>query len=246
MDLSAEHLITVAVIAIVIAVLLAAARRRPGPWTVPVARGLAAVVLVNEVAWWVWIGLNHTATLAYALPLQLCDVAAGITALALWLRTPLLVEVTYFWGLAGTANALFTPDISDHFPSFLFVQYFVQHGAIVAAALFLVVGLGITPRSWAFLRVYGLTLVLLVVDAFANLLTDGNYLYLRQTPGVTSLLNLMGPWPWYIVGAAILALALFVLLDLPFRIGGRARARSRTSPYLQPASPPSPPPRPDR
>jgi hypothetical integral membrane protein (TIGR02206 family) len=239
-DLSAEHLITVAVIAAAIAVLVVAARRCPGPWTVPAARVLAVVVLANEAAWWVWLGLDH------ALPLQLCDVAAVVTALALWVRTPLLVELTYFWGIAGTANALFTPDISDHFPTFPFLQYFVQHGAIVGAALFLVIGLRITPRPWAFLRAYALTVVLLAVDALANLLTGGNYLYLRQLPGVKSVLNLMGPWPWYIVGAAVLALVLFVLLDLPFRISGLSRALSKTEPYPPPASPPSPRPRPGR
>jgi uncharacterized membrane protein YwaF len=27
----------------------------------------------------------------------------------------------------------------------------------------------------------------------------------------------MGPWPWYILGATLLSLALFALLDRPFR-----------------------------
>ena len=36
-----------------------------------------------------------------------------------------------------------------------------------------------------------------------------------------SLLDLMGPWPWYIASAAALALALFWLLDRPF--DGRRR-----------------------
>jgi hypothetical integral membrane protein (TIGR02206 family) len=228
-------MITVAAVAVSIALLVATARLRPGPWTVPAARALAVVILVNEAAWWVWLGLNHAMSVSYALPLQLCDVAAAITALALWLRTPLLVELTYFWGIAGTANGLITPDISDHFPSFPFIQYFVQHGAIVGAALFLVVGLKITPRPWAVVRVYALTVGLLAIDALANLLTDGNYMYLRQTPGVKSVLNLMGPWPWYIVGAAILALVLFTLLDLPFRIGVLSRARSKSARYRPPA-----------
>jgi hypothetical integral membrane protein (TIGR02206 family) len=210
------------------------------------ARLLAVVIVVNEAAWWVWLGVHHTYSVSYALPLQLCDVAAVFTALALWLRTQLLVEIAYFWGVAGTANGLITPDVSDHFPSFLFIQYFVQHGAIVGAALFLVIGLRIEPRRWAWLQVFGFTVVLMVVDAFANLLTGGNYLYLRQTPGVKSILNLMGPWPWYIVGAAVVALVLLFVLDLPFRIAGRERARSRTSPYPPPASPPSPQPRPGR
>jgi hypothetical integral membrane protein (TIGR02206 family) len=215
---SAEHLVTLAVTAAVTATLVVAARLRPGPWTVVACRILAVVILANEAAWWVWLGAQGTWSLSYALPLQLCDVAAVVSAAALWFRKPLLVELTYFWGLAGTANGLITPDITDHFPSFLFMQYFIGHGTIVAAALLLVIGLRITPRRGAVLWVFGLTFGLLVLDAAANLLTGGNYLYLRHTPGAHSLLDVLGPWPWYIAGAAGLALVLFAILDLPFSL----------------------------
>jgi hypothetical integral membrane protein (TIGR02206 family) len=223
MAFTPAHLITVAVIAAVTAALVVTARVRPGPWTVPAARGLAILIAGNEASWWVWLSTHGVYSASYALPLQLCDLAAIVSVLALWFRTPILVELTYFWGLAGSVNGLITPDVSDPFPSFGFIQYFIAHGSIVAAALFLVVGLRISPRPWAPFRVFGLTVAVLVVDAFANLLTDGNYLYLRHPPGVHSLLSVMGPWPWYIVGAAAVALALFLLLDLPFRVG---RARS--------------------
>ena len=236
MNLSREHLITLAVVAAAITVLVAAARLYPGRWTIGFARVLAVVILVNEASWWVWLAEQHALSITYSLPLQLCDVAAVITACALWFRTPLLVELTYFWGVAGTANGLITPDVGGaHFPSYPYVQYFVQHGAIVGAALFLVVGLMIAPRPWAVVRVYGLTLCLLVVDAVANLLTDGNYMYLRQTPGVRSVLNLMGPWPWYIAGGAVLSAILFLVLDLPFRISARGHARSKSAQYPPPA-----------
>jgi hypothetical integral membrane protein (TIGR02206 family) len=65
-----------------------------------------------------------------------------------------------------------------------------------------------------------------VLDTFINLLTDGNYLYLRHTPGAHSLLDVLGPWPWYIVGAAALALVLFAILDLPFTIGRHRRSQT--------------------
>jgi hypothetical integral membrane protein (TIGR02206 family) len=234
-NLSAEHLVTVAVIAAVTIGLVAAARLRPGRWTTPAAIVLGAVILANESFYYVWIGLRGQFDVSWALPVQLCDVASVATALALWFRRQLLVELTYFWGIAGTANGLLTPDISDHWPSYPYIQYFIQHGGIPCAALFLVIGLRIAPSAWAVARVYALTFVLLLADAFINLLTDGDYMYLRRPPGVSNLLDLMGPWPWYIVGGAVLALALFLILDAPFKIAGLARARSKTAPYPPPA-----------
>jgi hypothetical integral membrane protein (TIGR02206 family) len=221
--LSIEHLVTLGVIAICIAALVTAARIRPGRWTLPACRALAVLILANECGWWVWLGFQHTWSASYALPLQLCDVVAFVAAAALWFRRPLLVELTYFWGLAGTLNGLISPDLPDHFPSYLFLQYFIAHGTIVAAALLLVVGLRITPRHGALARIIALTLVLFVVDEGANLLTGGNYMYLQHTPSVPSLLDLMGPWPWYIVAASVLAISLFVALDLPFAIQRRRR-----------------------
>lgn len=222
--LTAEHVVTLGVIAVGIAALVTAARVHPGLWATVAGRTLALVILINECGWWVWLAEQHTWSASYALPLQLCDVVAFVAAGALWFRHPLLVELTYFWGIAGTANGLISPDVQGHYPGYLFLQYFIAHGAIVAAALFLVVGLRITPRRGAVPRVVALTLALAALDAGVNLATGGNYMYLRYPPGVANLLDLMGPWPWYIFAAAGLAVVIFFCLDLPFAIG-RRRAR---------------------
>ena len=174
--LSVEHLITVAVIVVAITVLVAAARLRPGPWTEFAARALALLIVVNEVGWWVWAWQRASRFRAPT---------------ALWTRRQLLAEVTYFWGIAGTANGIISPDIGDHFPSYPFFQYFIQHGAIPAAALFLVVGLRIYPRPWAAVRVFALSVALVALDALANLLTNGNYMFLRSVPPGANLNSLV-------------------------------------------------------
>jgi uncharacterized membrane protein YwaF len=69
------------------------------------------------------------------------------------------------------------------------------------------------PRPGAAWRVFGATLAVAAVAAVADLVTGGNYMYLRSKPVHSSLLNLMGPWPWYIVGAAALGLALLLVLE---------------------------------
>ena len=228
---SFEHILTVTVSAAVITVLVTSARMRPGAWTVPAARALAILIAVNELSWFAVEWWDGVFNLQNDLPLHLCDVAALIAVAALWTGRQLLVELTYFWGIAGTANGVLTPDIGDHFPTYPFFQYFIQHAAIPGAALFLVVGLRIYPRQWAAVRVFGLSVGLLVLDAFANLLTNGNYLFLRSVPPGSNVLDLLGPWPWYIVGAALLAGVIFAVLELPFRIVDREHARSRISPY---------------
>jgi hypothetical integral membrane protein (TIGR02206 family) len=172
-----------------------------------------------EVGWWAYLVASHAtgADLAYALPLQLCDAAIFIAAAALVLRKQLLIEVTYFWSLAGTLQALLTPDLAQHFPNLLFFQYYVAHGGIVAAALLLVAGLGQWPRRHAVIKVGVITFVYALLVGAIDAATGANYMYLRSKPASASLLDLFGPWPFYIAWAALLGVALLFILDLPFR-----------------------------
>ncbi len=218
--LATEHVGAVVVIAVATAVLVTAARLHPGSWTNAAARGLALVLVGAEVGWWIYLAATHAsrAELAYALPFQLCDAAIFVSALALWRRTQLLVEVTYFWGLAGTIQAIFTPDLPHHFPSFPFLQYYVAHGGVVAAALFLVVGLRQWPRRHAYIWIAGLTVAYASFVGLLDLVTGADYMYLRAKPASATLLDVMGPWPWYIAVAAAVGLAFFFILDAPFRV----------------------------
>jgi hypothetical integral membrane protein (TIGR02206 family) len=218
--LASEHLAAVAAIVAVAAALVLTARLRPGSWTTTAARILAAVLVSAEVGWWIYLatsGLSGS-ELATAFPLQLCDAAIFIAAFALLLRRQLLVEVTYFWGLAGTLQALITPDLPQHFPTFPFFQYYLAHGGIVAAALFLVVGLRQWPRRNALIWVIAITIAYVLLVGAVDAVTGTNYMYLRSKPPIASLFDLMGPWPWYVVGSAVLGIALLFILDAPFRL----------------------------
>ena len=217
--LATEHVVALVAIALSTVLLVVAARRRPGPWL----KWLAAVLLVDEVSWWVFLlgGGEPGSQVALSLPLQLCDVAIFIAAAALWTRRQLLAEVTYFWGLAGTIQALLTPDLPQHFPSYPYFQYYIAHGGVVAAALVLVVGLGQRPRRWAVARVAGLTVAYAALVGFVDAVTGADYMYLRSKPPTATLLDVLGPWPWYILSAAAIAVCLFAILDAPFRLRER-------------------------
>ena len=214
---AAEHIVTLAVVVATISGLVVAARMRPGAWTLVAARILAVVLVVNELSWLGSVIAAGQWNVQWALPLNLCDSACFVAAAALWTRRSLLVELTWFWGIAGTAQGLLTPEIGTwHFPQYNYIQYFVAHGGIVMSAFFLVVGLGIRPRKGAIVRVVALTLAYTAVAGAIDLMVHGNYMFLRNKPGVASVLDIFGPWPFYIVGATGLAVVFFTLLDLAF------------------------------
>src|SRR5438445_8399175 len=189
--LEPEHVCALAVIAAGAAILVRAARARPGAWI----RLFAAVLVVDEVSWWLYLlgGGQPGSTFAYSLPLQLCDVAIFIAAAALWTRNRLLVEVTYFWGLAGTIQALLTPDLPQHFPSYPYFQYYIAHGGVIAAALILVIGLRLQPRRWAVAGVGGLTVAYAALVGFVDAVTGADYRCLRSKPPSATLPDFPGP-----------------------------------------------------
>jgi len=216
-----EHLGAVAVTASICALLVMAARREPGTWTDWFSRALALVLVLNEVSWWIVSWRSGLWNVTGYLPLQLCSAATFVAAAALLWRRPFLVELTWFWGVAGTLQAILTPDLVQHFPDYWFVQYYLGHGGIVLAALFLTLGLGLRPRPGAAVRAFLATLAVTAVIGLADLVTGGNYMYLRRPPPGPTLLELMGPWPWYIAGSTLLAAVFFLALEVPFRVGRR-------------------------
>ena len=205
-------------------VLCVEARRRPGPWTGWAARIIGLVLVADAVSYTVGLILQGTWSTRTSLPLALCNMGVLVAAVACWWQVPLLVELTYFWGLAGTLQAVITPDLATPFPHLQFFEYVGGHVGIVLAALFLVVGLRIVPRPGAVPRVFAITAGYTAVVGVVDGLTGANYMFLRTPPGEWTLLRLLGPWPWYVVSGAAVALVLLTALDAPFWPGRRRAA----------------------
>jgi hypothetical integral membrane protein (TIGR02206 family) len=186
----------------------------------PLAVLIGVTYLVEHAAFIV----RGTWSLDHNLPLHLTDVVTIVSVLALWTAQPRLVELTYFWALTASLQAVLTPNLTEATATIFVFTFFITHSGAIVAAILLVVGRGIVPRPGAVRRVFGATLVVAAAAAVGDLLTGGNYMFLREKPSTASLLDVMGPWPVYIAGAAVLALALFALLDLPFRAGRRRAA----------------------
>ena len=155
-----------------------------------------------------WLGLW---SYRWALPLQLCDLAVFGVILSLFYRVQWIWELTFFWGIAGSSQALLTPELRHGFPSPFFFGFFATHGGVVAGALYLAGGLG-RPIDWRSLkRVWLLTHLYAGVIALFNWRLGTNYLFLSEKPTQATLLDLFGPWPWYLIGLEVLGVLLLLL-----------------------------------
>lgn len=229
--MSATYVATLSAMVISSAVLCLAARRRPGRWIRVADFVLGMVLVVVSVTWLVQTATQPHWSAATSLPFALCDMATLVAAAALFWRSPILVELTYFWGLAGTVQALLTPDVQVGFPSLVFLEYVIAHAGIVCAALFLVVGQQRHPRPKSAPRVLGLTLAYTALVGMLDAVSGGNYMYLRRLPHAWTLLSVLGPWPWYLASATGVAVLLLTVLDAPFwrerrRLGLEGASRS--------------------
>jgi len=209
---SAAHVAALAATALAAALLVAGARRRGAAWSAPARHALALLLLAGFAGEQLAYALRGEWSAEVNLPLQLTDAVTLVSAAALWRPAPLLVELAYFWALSASLQALLTPDLGRDAPDILFFTYFATHGGAVAAACLLVFGERRAPRPGAVARVYAITAAFAACAALGTLATGGSYMFLRRKPARGSLLDVMGPWPLYILAGAALGLLLFAAL----------------------------------
>jgi hypothetical integral membrane protein (TIGR02206 family) len=211
---SPPHLAALAVLLVAAVGGIALARRRPGRATVVLCRCLAVAILAAWIGEYVADVVTGIWTLRYDLPLQLTDTISVTSAIALWTRRHALAEIVYLWALSASLQATITPDLAWNFPSIFYFTYFIYHEGAIVGGLVLVFGCGLYPRPGAWRRTFAATLVAAAAAGAADVLVHGaDYMFLASKPPYGSLLNVLGPWPWYIVSVAAVALAMLLILQ---------------------------------
>ncbi|MEE8105373.1 MAG: TIGR02206 family membrane protein [Planctomycetota bacterium] len=211
-----DHLAALGLTAALSILLVVWTRRAPGRDRRAIAYWLIGIMLTSQVfEQTVWM-LSGTWRLKDSLPVELCDFACFATVIALWTRRQDVFEFAYFWGFSGTLQALLTPALAGGFPDSEFFRFFAMHSGIVVALFVLTAGSGMAPRPGAARRVFFWTVAYAVCVGVLDWIVGANYFYLRDKPS-GSLLDLFGPWPFYILGGLGIAALLFFLLTLPYR-----------------------------
>jgi len=217
----------VAALALILAAppLLATLARTSPRLDMPIRWALAALLAGGWLTWFALFAARGWLTVHNALPLNLCDWAAMALIVALLSRSQRAYELGYFWGLGGTVQGLVTPDIAHGFPDPQFFFFFLNHGGIIVALLYLTWGTGLRPHLRALPRVAAATIFYACVAGAVNFMVGTNYAFLRAKPLNPSILDFLAPWPWYIPQLVVIGLLSMLVYYAPFLIRDIYRAR---------------------
>lgn len=209
------HVAALALFALVTMGSLAAAGRLSPSGKIRLRKLLACTLLAVQVPFQVYSMLPPHWSLARSLPFELCDLAWMAAAVALWTGRRPWTELTYYWGLTLTSQAMLTPRLERDFPEPQFLMFWFQHSLIVLAAVYLTWGLALRP-SWRGYRVTAaITLAWLVVMLLFNAAAGTNYLFVNEKPPRT-ILDFLGPWPWYVAAESGLVLLVWAAMTWPW------------------------------
>jgi hypothetical integral membrane protein (TIGR02206 family) len=174
-------------------------------------------MLATDLGFQVYSMLPHNWDVKHSLPLELCDLAWMAAVIGLWTRAAWACRLVYYWGLTLTLQALLTPRLQFDFPRVEFVMFFATHSLTVVAAAYLTWGTGQARPTWS-----GWAMTSLMTIAWAilmlgfNGLTGANYLFVSEKPVTSSLLDYLGPWPYYLLAEALIGLVAWAMITWPW------------------------------
>jgi len=173
-------------------------------------------LIISRLSLDIWYISTDQWSVKSSLPFELCSIASIMCAIMLLTKNKSLFEVFYFIALAGAFQAIVTPDLNFDFPQFRYIQFFLDHFLLIAAPLMMIslYDFKVTHRSLikSFLTLNGIAAIVFCI----NHIFSSNYMFLSHKPNSASLLDFLGPYPFYLISLELVALLIFSMLYLPF------------------------------
>jgi hypothetical integral membrane protein (TIGR02206 family) len=190
---------------------------------------VAGAIVLLRLGVFTWNLMPSRISTSRSLPLQICDLAAICSAIALVTGQRWPSAIAYFWGLALSIQGLIQPDLRAGPAVLEYWLYWLHHALIVGAAMYVVGARGFVPAWRDFRTAVTAGLVYVAIVFCVDLALDANYGYLgRGMPAQRTLLDWMGPWPWRVGVLVILGMLVMWLLLVPWLMRARATPAGRS------------------
>lgn len=180
-----------------------------------IGRCLTLILALSVVVYTIFELALGRFTIADDLPLSLCNLLSILAPFVLWNPKHKYFEPIYFLVMAGTFQAIVTPDLYFDYPTYEFFKYWITHVGLVLLMIHYMVCFALYPTAKGILKTFGWLNMYIVALLPINYLLNANYFYLIEKPLYPSVLDFFGPWPVYILVAEILVMGFFAIAMIP-------------------------------
>lgn len=223
---STSHSVVMLIAVALIASIFVANKKLNYQQNLLIGRSLSLFLALTVVVYTIFEIVFGRFTIAEDLPLSTCNLFCILAPWLFWRPNFKFFVVVYFLVMAGTLQAVLTPDLYRGFPSYGFFKYWITHVGLVLLVIHYLVCFELYPTAksmlsaFAWLNIYVLALVPI------NFLLGANYFYLMAKPINPSVLDYFGPWPIYILVAELLVMGFFAIAMLPVILVKRTATNS--------------------
>ena len=148
------------------------------------------------------VGLGHWDILN-SLPLHLCGVSSLVIIFIMFKYNQSMYEYLVLLGIPSAIHSILTPQFINGWDGYYFPEFYLSHGAILLAPLYLSINYRYKLRISSWMTAFRNGLILTLFIGLINLTiayfygTMPNYLYLCQAPIAENPLLFTTQWPYY-------------------------------------------------
>lgn len=148
------------------------------------------------------VGLGHWDILN-SLPLHLCGVSSLVIIFIMFKYNQSMYEYLVLLGIPSAIHSILTPQFINGWDGYYFPEFYLSHGAILLAPLYLSINYGYKLRISSWMTAFRNGLILTLFIGLINLTIAyfygmmPNYLYLCQAPIAENPLLFTTQWPYY-------------------------------------------------
>ena len=177
---------------------------------------IAALAVITRM---IFIYYEGIFSIKSELPFHLCRILALSSPFVMYFKNERWINAMYYMATVGALQSILTPELSYGMPHYEYLLYWILHTILFWVPFYAIIVYKIRPDFRGVKEALIFCNVAMIFTLIVNLCIGSNYLYTRNKPSTGSMLDFMGPWPWYLVTAQFIAFALFFLAYLPFRKG---------------------------
>jgi hypothetical integral membrane protein (TIGR02206 family) len=175
-------------------------------------------LMLMDLSYRLWSGFYQTNNISGLLSIHISSMSVILSVIVLIRFKQKIFDVLFYWALILVPQAIITPGIYRFgFPHLRFFQILWVHFLVLYTIVYLLwvekrrLSKNNLRRALIVTHIYGFFVFIV------NMIFNTNYMFIGNKSSVPSLIQYLGPWPYYIFVLDIILIVLFIVLNKIYR-----------------------------